>query len=194
MGLQDRLVEHDCAGADRFALRRSPPVSFGVRPHEMRIVVATGCMLKPLRETHAREMLSVLSDPAIYEFENQPPSSGAWLTRRFERLEGRCSEDGTELWLNWIVRLAGGEPAGYVQATVLPAPNMASIHTWPFSSRRTSGHLGCFASWGSSPPAPSKPQSTAPNPTNSPWSCNQAWQHVSDSGLARGSEARLTMR
>lgn len=86
----------------------------------MRIVIATGCILEPLRATHAREMFSVLSDPAIYEFENQPPSSEAWLTRRFERLESRCSEDGAELWLNWIVRLAGGEPAGYVQATVLP--------------------------------------------------------------------------
>lgn len=36
----------------------------------MRIVIATGCILEPLRATHAHAMFSVLSDPAIYEFES----------------------------------------------------------------------------------------------------------------------------
>ena len=66
-------------------------------------------------------MFSVLSDPAIYEFENEAPTSEEWLARRYELLEQRGSADGKEKWLNWVVRLPGGELAGYVQATVLPS-------------------------------------------------------------------------
>ncbi len=64
-------------------------------------------------------MFRVLSDPAIYEFENHPPESEEWLAHRYELLENRRSPDGTEKWLNWVVRLPSGEAAGYVQATVL---------------------------------------------------------------------------
>ena len=68
---------------------------------------------------HAHEMFRVLGDPAIYEFESEPPRSEEWLARRYELLERRSSSDGTERWLNWVVRLPSGELAGYVQATVL---------------------------------------------------------------------------
>lgn len=68
---------------------------------------------------HAQEMFAVLSDPAIYEFENAPPESEAWLAQRFARLESRASADGGERWLNWVVRLPDGALAGYVQATAL---------------------------------------------------------------------------
>ena len=65
-------------------------------------------------------MFHVLCDPAIYEFENQPPQSPEWLESRFRMLESRRSADGSELWLNWVIRLPSGALAGYVQATVLP--------------------------------------------------------------------------
>ncbi len=68
-------------------------------------------------------MFRVLSDPAIYEFENAPPASEAWLQERFSRLESRQSADGKEEWLNWVVRLPGGDLAGYVQATVMQGKN-----------------------------------------------------------------------
>ena len=64
-------------------------------------------------------MFAVLSDPAIYEFENEPPPSEEWLAKRYAKLETRVSQDGDEQWLNWVVRLPEGELAGYVQATVL---------------------------------------------------------------------------
>lgn len=64
-------------------------------------------------------MFGVLNDPAIYQFENAPPASLAWLEQRFTKLESRCSADGSEQWLNWVVRLPSGELAGYVQATVM---------------------------------------------------------------------------
>lgn len=85
----------------------------------MRPLDANLCTLEPQVAAHAAEMFSVLSDPAIYEFENGPPPSEAWLKERFARLESRQSKNGSELWLNWVIRLSSGELAGYVQATVI---------------------------------------------------------------------------
>jgi [ribosomal protein S5]-alanine N-acetyltransferase len=85
----------------------------------MRLLVTPRLRLELLVAAHADEMFRVLSDPAIYEFENQPPASLTWLRERYERLETRCSADGTQQWLNWVLRLHSGEPIGYVQATVL---------------------------------------------------------------------------
>ena len=78
-------------------------------------------VLEPQVEGHAPEMFALLQDPRIYDYENEPPESEAWLRERFRKLETRCSRDGTERWLNWVVRLASGEAVGYVQATVEPS-------------------------------------------------------------------------
>jgi [ribosomal protein S5]-alanine N-acetyltransferase len=86
----------------------------------MKTLRAASLVLEPQVAKHAAEMFVVLSDPAIYEFENSPPESIDWLERRFAKLEARTSPDGTERWLNWVVRLPTGELAGYVQATVTP--------------------------------------------------------------------------
>lgn len=85
----------------------------------MRVVHSPLCTLEPLAAAHAHEMFRVLSDPAIYEFENAPPASEEWLASRYARLERGGSPDAAQEWLNWVVRLPGGELAGYVQATVL---------------------------------------------------------------------------
>jgi RimJ/RimL family protein N-acetyltransferase len=77
-------------------------------------------VLEPQVAAHAEEMFEVLSDAAIYEFENSPPESAAWLADRFTRLESRVSPDRTEQWLNWVIRLPSGALAGYVQATITP--------------------------------------------------------------------------
>jgi RimJ/RimL family protein N-acetyltransferase len=64
-------------------------------------------------------MFTVLCDPAIYEFENEPPESLEALRERFRRLESRRSPNGREQWLNWVVRQRDdGAAVGYVQATV----------------------------------------------------------------------------
>jgi RimJ/RimL family protein N-acetyltransferase len=75
-------------------------------------------VLEPQVAAHAAEMFDVLSDPAIYEFENSAPESAASLADRFRKLESRVSPDGTEQWLNWVIRLPTGALAGYVQATI----------------------------------------------------------------------------
>lgn len=82
------------------------------------ILNARDLVLEPLAERHADEMFDVLCDPAIYEFENAPPQSLEWLRARYRRLESCRSADGSEHWLNWVVRLPSGALAGYVQATV----------------------------------------------------------------------------
>lgn len=84
----------------------------------MRSLAADALVLEPQIATHADQMFAVLSDPAIYTYENEPPPSLDWLRARFTRLEQRHSADGAEQWLNWVIRPTGGRLAGYVQATV----------------------------------------------------------------------------
>jgi ribosomal-protein-alanine N-acetyltransferase len=99
--------------------------------------------LVPLVVAHAPEMFRVLSDPAIYEFENEPPVSEEWLARRYELLESRDSPDGTEQWLNWVVQLPAGDLAGYVQATVLASGT--SLVAYELNSRYWRQGIGSSA-------------------------------------------------
>lgn len=84
----------------------------------MRSVPAEGLRLEPQRAGHADAMFAVLSDPALYEFDHEPPDSVESLRRRFAELETRCSPNGREAWLHWVVRLDDGTLIGGVQATV----------------------------------------------------------------------------
>jgi RimJ/RimL family protein N-acetyltransferase len=79
-------------------------------------------VLEPLVAAHAAEMFATLAAPEVYAYLDQPaPESLDWLRERYRKLETRRSADGTEQWLNWVIRLeAGGQGAGYVQATVYP--------------------------------------------------------------------------
>ena len=80
-----------------------------------------GLRLEPQTARHAPAMYALLRDPALYEFLDQaPPASEAALRERFTRLQTRRSPDGSQHWLNWVIRLADGRLAGYVQATVYP--------------------------------------------------------------------------
>ena len=91
----------------------------------MRVIEASRCRLEPQVVAHAEPMFAVLSDPAIYEYENEAPRSLEWLRERFAKLESRRSPNGNEEWLNWVVRLSTSELIGYVQATVRPDGNAA---------------------------------------------------------------------
>lgn len=91
----------------------------------MRTIDCQRVALEPQVAAHAEEMFAVLNDPAIYEYENELPSSVDWLRERFARLESRRSADGTQRWLNWVVRLRRTGLIGYVQATVFPSRRAA---------------------------------------------------------------------
>jgi RimJ/RimL family protein N-acetyltransferase len=75
--------------------------------------------LEPLTPGHAEEMAPLLDDPALYAFTGGRPLTLDELRRRYaDQARGR-SPDGTQRWLNWIVRGAqSGQPLGTVQATV----------------------------------------------------------------------------
>jgi RimJ/RimL family protein N-acetyltransferase len=91
----------------------------------MRSIAAGNVVLEPQVAAHAEEMFAVLSDPAIYEHENEPPATVEWLRERFTRLESRESTDRTQIWLNWALRVPTAGLIGYVQATVLPTGRAA---------------------------------------------------------------------
>lgn len=100
----------------------------------MRTLDTPRLILEPQTAAHADEMFAVLGDPAIYEFENQPPASAQTLRQRYRKLESRRAPDGSQLWLNWIVRLRDtGSAIGYVQVTVLPEGK--ALLAYEFGSR-----------------------------------------------------------
>jgi [ribosomal protein S5]-alanine N-acetyltransferase len=84
----------------------------------MQNIITPHLTLEPQTAAHAPEMFVILSDPALYEYENQAPLSVAGLQERFLRLESRQSGDGSEQWLNWVIRLPAAQLIGYVQATI----------------------------------------------------------------------------
>ena len=68
---------------------------------------------------HAGELFPVLAEAALYEFiDEEPPKSIEALRQKLARSESRTSPDGSEHWLNWVVRDEARKVAGYVQATV----------------------------------------------------------------------------
>src|SRR6266850_5090597 len=98
--------------------RLSALIALIVARARMHVIRAGRFTLEPQVAAHAEEMLAVLSDRAIYQYENEPPPSVEWLRERFAKLETRRSADGREQWLNWVIRLPTSELIGYVQGTV----------------------------------------------------------------------------
>lgn len=88
-------------------------------------------------------MVDVLADPALYEFTGGEAPSLDELQARYARQSAGRSGDGSQWWLNWIVKLKDGDadtPLGFVQATVEPEglEQVARI-AWLISP----GHQGC---------------------------------------------------
>lgn len=76
-------------------------------------------VLEPLRVEHAVEMAPLLDDVALHRYIGGRPASLAELQERYRRQAVGRSPDGTEGWLNWVIRCrASGRPVGTVQATV----------------------------------------------------------------------------
>ena len=75
--------------------------------------------LEPLRVDHADEMAPVLADEELYEYIGGRPPTLEQLSDRFSRQVIGTSTDGTQGWLNWIVRhRETGAVLGTVQATI----------------------------------------------------------------------------
>jgi RimJ/RimL family protein N-acetyltransferase len=82
-------------------------------------ILAHRLVLEPLRIEDADEMAPVFDDPQLHVFTGGVPLTPDQLRDRYRRLEPGRSADGSQSWLNWIVRLRDGRrPVGTVQATV----------------------------------------------------------------------------
>ena len=77
-------------------------------------------ILEPLRIDHAQEMAMALNDPALHRFVGGEPATVDDLRRQYEKLCIGHSPDGTQCWLNWVVRRRADDASavGFVQATV----------------------------------------------------------------------------
>jgi RimJ/RimL family protein N-acetyltransferase len=77
-------------------------------------------------------MVAVLADPSLYVVTGGTPPTVDELTARYNRQVLGRSDDGTETWHNWIVRVrATGDAAGFVQATVVgPADAVVAELAW----------------------------------------------------------------
>ncbi len=76
-------------------------------------------LLEPLTTAHTAELLPVLADPALYAFTGGAPPTAEELRARHTRQAAGASPDGSEGWLNWVLRLRDtGAVAGFVQDTL----------------------------------------------------------------------------
>jgi RimJ/RimL family protein N-acetyltransferase len=81
--------------------------------------------LEPLGPQHAAALYEVLADPTLYRFVDYgPPPSAQHLRDVYTRLARGAPEGSGQVWINWAI-LEAGKPAGYVQATVVPAKGEA---------------------------------------------------------------------
>lgn len=75
--------------------------------------------LEPLRVEHAEEMVAVLAPESLYRFTGGGAPNVARLRARYRSQTRGQSSDGSQGWLNWIVRCEPpGVAVGYVQATL----------------------------------------------------------------------------
>ncbi len=100
----------------------------------MQVIRTARLVLEPLAATAAPAMFELLVEPRLYEFLDEPPPVSLEALRvRYGHLEMRRSPDGSEQWLNWVVRESDGEPVGTVQAT-LTTPSTSYV-AFVFASR-----------------------------------------------------------
>ena len=118
-----------------------------IAPEELEVVRETARLrLEPLVVAHAEELFGYLAEPELYLYiPREAPSSVAAVRARLERLVGRRSPDGAELWLNWVMR-AEGAPVGMLEATVHP-DRTASVAYMVFAAARRRGYASEAVRW-----------------------------------------------
>ena len=77
-------------------------------------------------------MFDVLSDEAIYRYlDEAAPASVEHLRHVYAKREARRSPDGSQGWLNWVVRAHGQQLVGLVQATVFTPDSAWIAYVFP---------------------------------------------------------------
>jgi RimJ/RimL family protein N-acetyltransferase len=87
---------------------------------DWRSVVETARLrLVPLTRADATDLFAVLNDPGLHLYTGGEPLDQPALAERYSRLERGASDDGSEVWANWVVRLREhGTAIGVTQATI----------------------------------------------------------------------------
>jgi RimJ/RimL family protein N-acetyltransferase len=92
------------------------------------IIITERLRLTPLVVEDADEMVTVLDDERMYEFTGGCPPSLDELRDRYRRLIVGYSADGSQRWLNWVVRLTAEDLAvGAMQATLTTERSSADV-------------------------------------------------------------------
>ena len=95
--------------------------------------------LEPLVAGHAEAMFELLSAPDLYRYlDYGPPPSLDHLRGVYEDLEARVSPDGSQLWLNWVIRPRGVE----LRSASSRPPSGAPTRGSPTSSPESTGGAG----------------------------------------------------
>ncbi|MCM0676475.1 GNAT family N-acetyltransferase [Micromonospora phytophila] len=109
------------------------------------IISTERLVLEPLRVEHAEELAPILDDPGLHEYTGGLPASPDELRERYRRQVTGHSPDGTQGWLNWIVRHRDtGAAVGTVQATIRidgdrPVAELAWVVVAPHQGRGYAG-------------------------------------------------------
>ncbi|MEU6243517.1 GNAT family N-acetyltransferase [Streptomyces sp. NPDC047024] len=103
----------------------TPPATEGRRPAPWPAappLTTPRLHLDPLRAEHAREAFAFLDDVRLHVWTGGVPDTLAELEARYVRQAKGCSADGSQGWLNWMLRRrADGRLVGTVQATLRQA-------------------------------------------------------------------------
>jgi ribosomal-protein-alanine N-acetyltransferase len=101
-------------------------------PAEVKTLETERLLLEPLLPEHATLLFEGLADERLYRFiPSDPPESLEALETRYRKLSSRRSPDGSEVWLNFAMRLREGTTpedgavpratyVGTLEATVFP--------------------------------------------------------------------------
>jgi RimJ/RimL family protein N-acetyltransferase len=96
--------------------------------------------LEPLRVQHAREMAPLLDDADLYTYTGGEPPTLSQLQDRYRPQTAGGSPDGSQCWLNWVLRRReDGRVVGYVQSTLTvedghPVAEVAWVVGAPFQA------------------------------------------------------------
>ncbi|HET6685426.1 MAG TPA: GNAT family N-acetyltransferase [Jiangellaceae bacterium] len=88
-------------------------------------------LLEPVRADHAVEMAPVLDDQRLHDFIGGRPATLEELRARYIQLVAGHSADGSQGWLNWVVRhRRSGVAVGTVQATLRSNGGVTAEVAW----------------------------------------------------------------
>lgn len=101
--------------------------------------------LEPMVPSHAALLFSGHADERMWSYEPRAhrAASVSDLERRFARYVSRRSPDGTEVWLNYAVRITGGGYVGSMQATIAGKSAMIGYSVFADHWRKGYGTEAC---------------------------------------------------